>query len=333
MRARFLPRPRRVAVVALVGCMVATGAFFVAQASGANRLPKVRPATLLADTMRALSHPISLSGQVSADWNVARAGIRYPGLLQHASFRIWRSDQGLRVAEILPFGEHLVVAKPSVAWLWDSQTMTARRLASSNITTDGTNFSPSITADPFALARSVLNAVAPYSTVTVSGTATIAGHAAYLLNLTTDQRHTHVRRIVLGVDATTHLPLLFEFFNRPSGPPAVAIRFTSVSFHSVNPSLFSFTPPKHATVVPTPVFAGRALNNRPVARSTLTFGRGWRTVVAWKLSRDLSSGAVGAFPLWNAVGSATEVTRHGKTWILGGFQALPRVERYVRKLP
>jgi outer membrane lipoprotein-sorting protein len=337
MQATAFPRSRsKVALLGVALVVAAAGGLMATRAASSPRLPSVSPDRLLASTIAALSNPISLSGRVAVDWNVDRhhkRRDRQGGELEHTAFRVWRSSAGIRVAQILDFGERLVVADRDEAWLWDSATLTANRLPSTEVTSGRFDFTPSVSADPFALAGSILRTFAPYSDTTVIDTATVAGRPVYELSLRSEQRHTHLRKIVAAIDSATRLPLELQLYTRRITPAAIDVRFTSISFGHVDPSLFQFSPPTGATVVDTDVFSGGATPRGPIARSTKTFGRGWKTVVAWELSRGLSTQVEDVFPLWNAVGSALTTKTHGRTWILAGFVSLTRLERVVPKLP
>jgi outer membrane lipoprotein-sorting protein len=299
-------------------------------------LRRVRPAALLSSSMRALELPYSVSGRVTADVNVSRhhhRGDRGGGTLAHSVFRVWRSVRGVRVAQVLPFGERLVVSNPSEAWYWDSETLIARQLPSADATSNGFDFTPTLSPEPFALSRSILGTIAPYSTVKVLDTGTVAGRPVYLLSLRSEQRHTRLHKVVLSVDAATRLPLEIKIYTHKLIAPAVDIAFTSISFARIDASMFDFTPPHSATVLSADPFAGGRRVDGPIANETLTFGHGWKTRIAWRLPRRLSRDAVSVFPVWNALGSTLTVRAHGKSWVLAGFVSLARLEDEVPKLP
>jgi hypothetical protein len=153
------------------------------------------------------------------------------------------------------------------------------------------------------------------------------------LSLVSEQRHTRLHRIILSVDAVTRLPLEIRIFTHRLIPPAVDLAFTSISFTRIDPAMFRFTAPRGATVVTADPFAGGAAVVGPIATASRTFGHGWKTRIAWRLSRRLSRDAVGLFPVWNAIGSTLTVRAHGKSWVLAGFVSLGRLEDDVPKLP
>jgi len=331
---RALP-PRRAAIATSVAIALVTAALTLGAAHPSPALPRVRPGALLASTIEALHGHRSLSGRVTADVNVSRRHHRRDrrDAIAHTVFRVWRSEDGIRVAQVLDFGERTLVANHDDAWLWDSASLTARHLASDEVTDGGFDFSPLVAADPISLAHAILGTIAPYSRVQVIGTATVAGRPVYELSLRSEQRRTRLHKVVLSIDARTRLPLELRVYTPHLVAPSVDVAFTSISFGPVSPSLFDFTPPGTATVVDLDVFGGGGHAGGPLATQTLTFGRGWKTRVAWELSRRLSRDAVDLFPIWNALGSTLTARTHGRTWVLAGPVSLHVLEGDVPKLP
>src|SRR4051794_37838835 len=330
MRTFSFRTSRRVVVAVVAGSLIAAS-LLAGRANPAPPLPPIAPGRLLASSLEALAAPRSLSGVVAVDGIEAQPRGRN-ARLTHAVFRLWRSAAGLRIAQVVDFGEDLIVANADEAWLWNFETFSAHRLASDAITSHGFDFSPSIAADPFSFARSVLATFAPYSRLEVSGTTEIAGRPAYVLTMRSEQRNTRLQKIVVGIDASTRLPLLLDLTTSRFPPAAVEIRFTAISFGPVDETLFSFSPPPGATVVEGDVFRGGGGRDGSFLHASRTFGRGWRTVVAWRLSRRPTPGIVNVFPLWHAVGTTTIVRAHGRTWIVGGFVSPARLERVAGRL-
>jgi len=332
---RALPRPRAAVATSVAIALLIAAALTLVAARPSPALPRVRPGALLASTIRALGDHRSLSGRVTADVNVSRRHHRreHGATIAHTVFRVWRSPAGVRVAQVLDFGERTVVANHDDAWIWDSATLTARHLAADEVTDGGFDFSPVLAADPLAVAHAIIGTVAPYSTVQVIGTSSVAGRPVYELSLRSDQRHTRWRKVVLSVDSRTRLPLELRIYTPHLTAPAVDVAFASISFGPVDPSLFSFTPPRDATVVDLDVFSGARHARGALAKETRTFGHGWKTRVAWQLSRRLSREAVDLFPIWNSIGSTLTTRVHGRTWVLAGPVSLRVLEDDVPKLP
>ena len=103
-------------------------------------------------------------------------------------------------------------------------------------------------ADVLRIAQRALEALAPYADVSVDTTAMVAGRPAYVLVLTPTSTLTLIGRIAVSIDAETRLPLRFQVFPRGSDAAAIEAGFTSVSFDTIDPSMFSFTPPAGTTV-------------------------------------------------------------------------------------
>jgi hypothetical protein len=143
-------------------------------------------------------------------------------------------------------------------------------------------------------AKKALALVGPTTRVTIPGTTTVAGRAAYQLAIAPRTSQSLVGRILIAIDAKTHLPLSFQVFARGASSPAFSIGYTSLSFATPAMSNFTFTPPrgahvhtvrpKVARVAPPGVhngWSGRAPTAvRKLPAGVQTFGSGWLTVAA-----------------------------------------------------
>ncbi|MYZ09799.1 DUF2092 domain-containing protein [Streptomyces sp. SID2999] len=105
---------------------------------------------------------------------------------------------------------------------------------------------PSATPDDFA--EEALKSVDSTTSVTVDGTARIAGRDAYQLVIKPKQSGSTVRDVTIGVDARTGLPLKFTLTPKSGGAPVLDAGFTKVSFAAPPASTFDFRPPKGAKV-------------------------------------------------------------------------------------
>ena len=114
-------------------------------------LPPVEPDGLLASTLRALSEPFSISGEVTTILDLGLPELPVEGqlgagpvngplatLLGRQSFKVWRSPDGVRMAHLLDVGEQDLVANGDDAWYWDSASMTAWRLPTNGLHPGGT---------------------------------------------------------------------------------------------------------------------------------------------------------------------------------------------------
>ncbi|OKH97343.1 hypothetical protein A6A06_32800 [Streptomyces sp. CB02923] len=104
-------------------------------------------------------------------------------------------------------------------------------------------------ATPQELAKKALAAVGDTTSVTVDGTAKVAGRDAYQLSVKPKQAGSTVDSIRISVDAETGVPLKFTLTPKGGGAAAVDVGFTSVDFAKPAADTFDFKPPKGAKVV------------------------------------------------------------------------------------
>ncbi|MGW0840126.1 LolA family protein [Streptomyces sp. NPDC002787] len=105
-----------------------------------------------------------------------------------------------------------------------------------------------VPATPQQLAEEALKAVDDTTSVTVDGTAQVAGRDAYKLVVKPKQSGSTVGAISIAVDAKTGLPLKFTLTPASGGAAVVDAGFTKVDFAKPSASTFDFTPPKGAKV-------------------------------------------------------------------------------------
>ncbi|MBT2419193.1 outer membrane lipoprotein carrier protein LolA [Streptomyces sp. ISL-22] len=105
-----------------------------------------------------------------------------------------------------------------------------------------------VPATPKDMAEEALKAVDDTTSVTVDGTAQVAGRDAYRLLIKPKQSGTTVGAITVAVDAKTGIPLKFTLTPSSGGAAVVDAGFTQVSFAKPAASTFDFTPPKGAKV-------------------------------------------------------------------------------------
>ncbi|UNO41290.1 DUF2092 domain-containing protein [Streptomyces sp. MST-110588] len=103
-------------------------------------------------------------------------------------------------------------------------------------------------ATPQDLARQVLKAAGETTSVTVDGTAKVAGRDAYQLLIKPKQSGSTVGSIRIAVDAGNGVPLKFTLTPKSGGAAAIDAGFTSVDFSRPGADTFRFTPPKGAKV-------------------------------------------------------------------------------------
>ncbi|GHF27293.1 LolA family protein [Streptomyces fumanus] len=105
-----------------------------------------------------------------------------------------------------------------------------------------------VPATPKDLTEEALKAVDDTTSVTVEGTAQVAGRDAYRLVVKPRQDGSTVGQITVSVDARTGTPLKFTLTPASGGAAVVDAGFTKVSFAKPDASTFDFTPPKGAKV-------------------------------------------------------------------------------------
>ncbi|MFJ8730290.1 outer membrane lipoprotein carrier protein LolA [Streptomyces bauhiniae] len=141
---------------------------------------------------------------------------------------------------------------------------------------------PGATPDDFA--EEALKSVDSTTSVTVDGTARIAGRDAYQLVIKPKQSGSTVRDVTIGVDAKTGLPLKFTLTPKSGGAPVLDAGFTKVSFAAPPASTFDFRPPKGAKVTEekpgkdeyAPDFGGQFAPGGLSGADTI--GEGWTTI-------------------------------------------------------
>ncbi|MFI1868920.1 outer membrane lipoprotein carrier protein LolA [Streptomyces jumonjinensis] len=104
----------------------------------------------------------------------------------------------------------------------------------------------SITPQEFA--EQALKAAGPSTSVTVDGTAQVAGRDAYQLAVKPRQSGSTIGSIKIAVDSETGTPLKFSVNPSSGGKAAIDVGFTKVDFSKPSSALFEFTPPKGTKV-------------------------------------------------------------------------------------
>ncbi|MFV0134292.1 LolA family protein [Streptomyces sp. HMX87] len=148
-----------------------------------------------------------------------------------------------------------------------------------------------VPAMPKDFAEEALKAVDDTTSVTVDGTAQVAGRDAYRLVIDPKQSGTTVGAITIAVDAETGLPLKFTLTPASGGAAVVDAGFTQVSFAKPAASTFDFTPPKGAKVTedgefdaeaPAPAHGQKTEQDLAKDLDGLkVIGEGWNSVAAF----------------------------------------------------
>ncbi|WP_405571936.1 DUF2092 domain-containing protein [Streptomyces sp. NBC_01167] len=101
---------------------------------------------------------------------------------------------------------------------------------------------------PKEFADEALEAAGDTTSITVDGTAQVAGRDAYQLLIKPKQSGSTIGSIKVAVDAKTGTPLKFTLTPSSGGKAAVDVGFTKVDFSKPAASTFDFSPPKGAKV-------------------------------------------------------------------------------------
>jgi outer membrane lipoprotein-sorting protein len=168
-----------------------------------------------------------------------------------------------------------------------------------------------VPATPKDFADQALKAVDDTTSVTVGGTAQVAGRDAYRLVVEPKQDGSTVGAITVAVDAETGTPLKFTLTPASGGAAVVDVGFTKVSFAKPDASTFDFTPPEGAKVTEGDESAKAPEHGRP-AEGGLAEGLDGLEVVGegWNAIATFDTGARGGLPT---------ASPDGDLGALGGF--------------
>jgi len=301
---RRLPKLAWLVVAAVVAGGTVLGV--AAQAGSSPNLPPVTAAQLIGSLAKGVSSQSTISGEVRVHLDLGLPQLPLSELGQSVSaltalfgdhhLRVWRSPDGVRVADLLLGAERDLYVSRTSAWAWDSGSFTAYHVVSSP-TPLPPFVAPSPPAgapDPTQAAKWALNAVGPTTSVTVGRTGSVAGRDVYVLRIAPRTTGTLIGRVEIAIDAERRIPLRVDVFARGASKPAVDIGYTTVGFDTIDPSVFAFAPPHGAKVVDLAKPAGwtgytplsPANSHDAQLRAALsnseakTFGTGWTSVAA-----------------------------------------------------
>ncbi|MFI1160627.1 outer membrane lipoprotein carrier protein LolA [Streptomyces sioyaensis] len=160
-----------------------------------------------------------------------------------------------RVSIVDKAAEYSFVHNGNEVWGYDSGSNTAFHHTAPEAGKHGKEHAPKDlpqglkNATPQDLAKQALQAVGDTTSVTVDGTAKVAGRDAYQLLIKPKQTASTVGSIRIAVDAANGVPLKFTLTPKSGGAAAIDVGYTSVDFAKPAASTFAFTPPKGAEVV------------------------------------------------------------------------------------
>ncbi|MCW1095805.1 DUF2092 domain-containing protein [Streptomyces sp. RS2] len=163
-----------------------------------------------------------------------------------------------------------------------------------------------VPATPKDFADQALKSVDDTTSVTVGGTAQVAGRDAYRLVVEPKQEGSTVGAITVAVDAETGTPLKFTLTPASGGAAVVDVGFTKVSFAKPDASTFDFTPPAGAKVTEADEAGAPAGAPEPgrKAEGDLAKGMDGLKVIGegWNSIATFDTGAQGGLPTGSAGG-------------------------------
>jgi outer membrane lipoprotein-sorting protein len=281
-----LSRRARWAVPA--GALLVTGGVLagslISVAQAAPGLPSKTPAELLAQVADATTPP--LTGTV-----VETASLGLPSLPDSSdptsvaslltgshTIRVWySSSRHFRLAVPQTLSETDVIADGDTAWLWDSSanSVTEYTLPADNSTPQASPTATPLT--PQQAAQQVLAAVGPTTTVSVDSNVTVAGQAAYQLDLAPKDSRSLVGQVQIAIDGQNGVPLRLQVYARGASSPAFQVGYTAIQFVAPAPADLTFTPPPGATITKKDLTEPAGSDQRPGDVSVI--GSDWLAVL------------------------------------------------------
>ncbi|WRZ91273.1 DUF2092 domain-containing protein [Streptomyces sp. NBC_01007] len=346
LRAGRRKAARYVVPVAVVGVAAATIGLVPALAdSGDPNLPKITAQQLIEKIAKSDVQQLSGTVKISTDLGLPNLGGLESGLMSGAAgghggssadpqsklLELASGTHTLRVAADGPdrgkvslldnAAEYSVIHNGKDVWGYDSKSNEVYHATSaeSGRADEGAKGKAprDVPATPKDFADEALKSVDDTTSVTVDGTAHVAGRDAYKLVIKPRQSGSTVGAISIAVDAKTGLPLKFTLTPASGGAAVVDAGFTQVDFSRPAASTFAFTPPKGAKVTegdgPKGAKGGEskgAMGDEPKrAEKTLpkghegtdqgldglkTIGKGWNSIAVFSTGgKGVPSGASG----------------------------------------
>jgi len=300
VRAGRRKAARYVVPVAVVGVAAATIGLVPALAdSGDPDLPKISAQQLVEKIAKSDVQQLSGTVKISTDLGLPDFGGLASGFASGAA----RGDGGssadpqskllelvsgthtLRVAADGPdkgkvslldkAAEYSVIHNDDEVWAYDSKSNEVYHATApkSDGAKKATPKGDDVPATPKELADEALKSVDDTTSVTVDGTAHVAGRDAYRLVIKPKQSGSTIGAISIAVDAKTGVPLKFTLTPTSGGAAVVDAGFTQVSFSKPAASTFDFTPPKGAKVTEADEKGDGKADGRTLPKGAEDFGK------------------------------------------------------------
>jgi outer membrane lipoprotein-sorting protein len=231
----------------------------VAGADQSSPLPDTSASELLAkmaqtDAVTAVSGEISWQNDLFGDLGAASSMAQLPAqspLTSSGSGRIWVSDAGAKVESQGAGGDQIVVLNKAerTAWIYDyAQDTVTKVVVTGETPAETASPAPSATLLTPQAITLYLQQVSRFATVDVAGQAKVAGQDAYLLRMTPVATDTALGYVQAAIDGKTMVPLQLTVYAKNGTAPVLRFGFDSVSYASIDPATFVFTPPDGSTV-------------------------------------------------------------------------------------
>jgi len=267
------------------------------------------------------------------------------------TWRVWLAGQDKqRLALVGSLGESDLIRDGRNVWMWSSKDKTATHtvLPAESATGDhsgaaggapGAGATPGATPSPTDLpktpqeaAQRALAALDPTTSVTTSGTSSVAGRSAYDLVLKPRDAQSLVAQVRISIDATKHVPLRVQVYSTKTANPAFEVGFTSVDFATPAASQFAFNPPPGTKVTERTLPAkadlqkgSAAARSQAAAARPTVVGKGWTTVLVGTLPASTGSKAPTAGTSGDRNGATGAGGANGAAQLQGMLALLPKV--------
>lgn len=273
VRAGRRKAARYVVPVAVVGVAAATIGLVPALAdSGDPSLPKITAQQLIEKIAKSDVQQLSGTVKVSTDLGLPSLGGLGSSFLSGATkgsdgssadpqSKLMELASGTHTVRVAADGpdkakvsvldsaaEYSVIRNGNDVWAYDSKSNEVYHSTAPAAEKGQEKAPKDVPSTPKELADEALKAVDDTTSVTVDGTAQVAGRDAYKLLIKPKQSGSTVGAITVAVDAKTGVPLKFTLIPTSGGAAVVDAGFTKVDFAKPAASTFDFTPPKGAKV-------------------------------------------------------------------------------------
>ncbi|MFF3583250.1 LolA family protein [Streptomyces mirabilis] len=273
VRAGRRKAARYVVPVAVVGVAAATIGLVPALAdSGDPSLPKITAEQLIEKIAKSDVQQLSGTVKVSTDLGLPSLGGLESGLLSGATegsggssadpqSKLMELASGTHTVRVAADGpdkakisvlenaaEYSIIHNGNDVWAYDSKSNEVYHSTAPAAEKGEEKAPKDVPTTPKELADEALKSVDDTTSVTVDGTAQVAGRDAYKLLIKPKQSGSTVGAITVAVDAKTGVPLKFTLVPTSGGAAVVDAGFTQVAFAKPAASTFDFTPPKGAKV-------------------------------------------------------------------------------------